>query len=259
MKHLILRCSDKNRKSHGGFQWPESGPVEAPDWKPTKKHGNGLHGWLYGEGEVTSSLYFNTPEAIWQVVEVNGYIDLGDADTVKFHKGNVIFSGSRKEAVSIILEKYPDSACIGANKTDSNVRVGDLGTANTGEGGFAVAGRYGIAKAGDKGIAKAGDRGIAESGKYGTSKTGYYGTATAGDFGTAIAGDGGTAMAGKEGFATVGKLGIVTIGNLGIAIAGKYGLIILATEEGEKIPHMDIKPGIPYFNKNGTLIQERWS
>ena len=28
---LVLRTSDKNGRGRGGFQWPTSGPVEAPE------------------------------------------------------------------------------------------------------------------------------------------------------------------------------------------------------------------------------------
>ena len=35
---------------YGGFVWPSTGHVEAPDWKPTKDYNNGLHGFLWGEG-----------------------------------------------------------------------------------------------------------------------------------------------------------------------------------------------------------------
>ena len=48
-KHLILRTCDANMQSHGGFQWPRSGPVAAPDWNPAPECGNGLHGFLRGE------------------------------------------------------------------------------------------------------------------------------------------------------------------------------------------------------------------
>ncbi len=33
-KVLLLRTCDKDMKGHGGFQWPKSGPIEAPDWDP---------------------------------------------------------------------------------------------------------------------------------------------------------------------------------------------------------------------------------
>jgi hypothetical protein len=48
---LILRTCDKDMRSHGGFQWPRSGPVAAPDWRPVAECGGGLHGFLRGEGE----------------------------------------------------------------------------------------------------------------------------------------------------------------------------------------------------------------
>lgn len=39
---LILRTCDADMTSHGGFAWPEAGPVECPDWDPTPRCGGGL-------------------------------------------------------------------------------------------------------------------------------------------------------------------------------------------------------------------------
>ena len=110
MKHLVLRCSDKNRKSYGDFQWPESGPVEAPDWDPKPSCGGGLHGWLCGEGHAHDSHYHKRWDAIWQVVEIEEYISLGSK--VKFPRGNVIYSGDRDTAVKMIQERYPTASVI---------------------------------------------------------------------------------------------------------------------------------------------------
>ena len=52
-KVLVLRTCDSKRQSRGGFQWPKSGLVNAPDWKPTKECGSGLHGLLWGLGDGT--------------------------------------------------------------------------------------------------------------------------------------------------------------------------------------------------------------
>jgi hypothetical protein len=49
-KVLVLRTVRPDRRSHGGFFWPESGPVEAPDWNPKARCGGGLHGLLRGCG-----------------------------------------------------------------------------------------------------------------------------------------------------------------------------------------------------------------
>lgn len=49
---LVLRTCAADLTSYGGFQWPESGPVESPDWNPIAECGNGLHGWL-GAGDLS--------------------------------------------------------------------------------------------------------------------------------------------------------------------------------------------------------------
>src|SRR5690348_926704 len=49
-KVLALRTSRADGTSHGGFKWPESGIVEAPDFSPRKICGYGLHALLWGEG-----------------------------------------------------------------------------------------------------------------------------------------------------------------------------------------------------------------
>lgn len=50
---LVLRVCNADMTSHGGFRWPADGYVEAYDWKPKAECGNGLHGWLWGEGDVS--------------------------------------------------------------------------------------------------------------------------------------------------------------------------------------------------------------
>lgn len=50
---LVLRkCYRKEGKltARNNFIWPEKGPVEAPDFKPTFQCGHGLHGLLWGAG-----------------------------------------------------------------------------------------------------------------------------------------------------------------------------------------------------------------
>jgi len=68
-KVLILRTCNADMTSYGGFVWPESGPVEAPDWEPTYECGHGLHGLLWGEGN--SGLLDTSDDAKWLVVEAD--------------------------------------------------------------------------------------------------------------------------------------------------------------------------------------------
>ncbi|MFY9328404.1 MAG: hypothetical protein WAO76_10355, partial [Georgfuchsia sp.] len=49
---LVLLCCKADMSSKNGFVWPGVGGIAtAPDWKDNKKCGNGLHGWLYGQGD----------------------------------------------------------------------------------------------------------------------------------------------------------------------------------------------------------------
>ena len=85
-----LRTSDADRRAYGGFQWPESGLVEAPDWKPEAVCGYGLHALLKGEG--VSSLLNWTQDATWQLVGFDEYVEL--SGKVKFPMCEVA-TGSR--------------------------------------------------------------------------------------------------------------------------------------------------------------------
>ena len=173
MLRTCVRDSEGRLTAHGGFIWPAHGPVECPDWKPTKACGNGLHGFLRGCG--SGRLADWTDKAVWLVVDIvaRQLVDLGDK--IKVPGGRVIFSGDRLEALALMA------------------RLGHLDAGHVG------------------GTATAGDRGTATAGYRGTATAGDSGTATAGDSGTATAGDGGTATAGDRGTATAGDCGTIQI------------------------------------------------
>ena len=216
---LVLRCCDKDGRSHGGFQWPESGPVECADWSALAVCGQGLHGWLWGEGDVSCSSIHGDPESRWYVVEVSAadVVDLGGK--VKFPRGVVAFSGARVEAVAYLAARSP----AGNRTIYGTATAGDAGTATAGYAGTATAGVRGTATAGDAGTATAGDAGTATAGDAGTATAGVRGTATAGVRGTATAGYAGTATAGYAGTATAGVRGTATAGVRGTATAGVRG------------------------------------
>lgn len=109
----ILRTCAADMSGYGGFKWPERGTVRcpAPDptavpgtnrslrhWDPTPQCGNGLHGLLFGEGEV--SHLSTAKDAKWLVVKVKrkNVVDLNDK--VKFKSGVVVFCGSRDAATA---------------------------------------------------------------------------------------------------------------------------------------------------------------
>ena len=97
---LILRTSNHNSTSHGGFQWPTEGHVEALDWDPIPECGKGLHGLAHGRGDLFH-LKWNDPKALWQVVEVEDASVVDLEGKVKFPHGSVIYSGGREGALGI--------------------------------------------------------------------------------------------------------------------------------------------------------------
>ncbi len=202
---LCLRTCNADLTSYGGFTWPESGPVEAPDWDPVPECGHGLHGFLYGEGDGSFASW--NEDARWLVVAVDpgSIVDLGRK--VKFPRGEVVHCGDRYSATRYLS----DRGCQGRAIVGGTATAGDGGTATAGDGGTATAGDGGTATAGYRGTATAGDRGTATAGDGGTATAGDGGTATAGDGGTATAGDRGTATAGDEGTATAGEHGVITV------------------------------------------------
>ena len=192
---LALRVCAAGGVSWDGFRWPTEagGYVEPASWDPSPICGYGLHGWLWGAGDISaaSDAVYLSPDSLWYVLEiaVADMVRVTEAGggKIKCRRCRIVYVGARDEAVKIIQAHAPAGT------------VALFGTATAGDRGTATAGDYGTATAGDYGTATAGDRGTATAGVYGTATAGYRGTATAGDYGTATAGDRGTATAGEGG------------------------------------------------------------
>jgi hypothetical protein len=241
--------------SYEGFVWPESGPVEAPDWRDDNKPNSGLFGLLWGEG-YSGYLSWDV-DAKWLIVEVERS-DIRNLDRMyKFSHGNVILCGCREEAVRCIQRAAPGAAvCFGTTIVGDGgiATTGDNGTATAGDDGTATAGNFGASTAGNDGTATAGNHGTATAGYGGIATTGFYGTATAGSGGTAtaIAGNEGTAIVGDGGIATAGNWGTATAGNWGTAIAGSGG----TTTAGNDGTAIVGDGGIATAGNNGILISK---
>jgi len=96
-KTLAVRVINADKTSYGGFvnATKPGSVIVAPDWKPTKECGNGIHGWLWGIGRLSKPHFGNK---IWQVVEVpDDGVDLGGKWKWKWVK--VVYSGSQAECM----------------------------------------------------------------------------------------------------------------------------------------------------------------
>jgi len=264
---LVMRTCSADMTSYGGFRWPKRGPVSAPDWIDNYECGNGLHGWLWGEGDVLLD-QCDDINAKWLVVRVlASEVRHGQGHMIgkcKFPRGYVVHCGNRKSATEYIMAhgaagKAVICATVTAGDRGTAVAgylgtatVGNRGTAMAGDRGTAVAGYLGTATVGDRGTAKAGDRGTAVAGYRGTAMAGYLGTATVGDEGTATVGCLGTAVAGHRGTAVAGNEGTATTGYRGTAMAGDRGILQIGYYTGRfriataYVGENGIKPNIKY-------------
>ncbi len=169
---LIMRaCNSKLQAFYKEFQYPKAGLVEAPDWSPAKICGQGLHGWLWGEGDIIGncSNAFD-PGNKWLVIEACATECVSFDGKVKFRRGNVLLVGDLKEAAEYVrVHGGEGKAIVGATAT-----AGVRGTATAGVSGTATAGVRGTATAGDSGTATAGVSGTATAGYGGTISIQYH-------------------------------------------------------------------------------------
>lgn len=223
---LVTRfCQEDMTSSYDpDFKWPKEGPASCDDWDPTPRCGGGLHGWLWGKGDIQAWGYTHTD--VMLVVEVlkTDIVDLGNK--VKFPKGTVVHCGTRESVTQFMKDRGHDGIPYG------QMTVGSGETAEVGDYGIAVAGRFGTAIAGEHGTAEAGFGGTAEAGRYGTALAGYLGTAKVGDGGKAIVGMYGTAVAGDYGTANAANFGVASAGLGGFAQAGEGGRISIEWHDG---------------------------
>jgi len=220
----ILRTCNADMTAHGGFVWPSSGPVEAPDWDPTPRCGGGLHGLLCGEGDACLLDDYNH-NAKWLVVKVpaSEIVDLGGK--VKFRRGVVIYAGDRDTAVSMIQELCPKARAvaysINAGGNDSTNTGGDYSTntggrmsANTGGDFSTNAGGSGSHNTGgDWSCNTGGDSSINTGGNWSTNTGSRLSTNTGGDGSTNAGGYGSRNTGGDHSTNTGGRLSTNNGGN----------------------------------------------
>ena len=159
----ILRTCDADMQGHGGFQWPTSGHVEAPDWDPDpdRECGGGLHGLLWGCGNA--SLLAAARGTRWLIVAVDpaDVANPAQPGKVRYRRGEVLLvTTDRAEAIAWLYDHGGRRLPVSWGTSTS----GDWGTSTSGSGGTSTSGY----------------RGTSTSGDWGTSTSGYRGTSTSG-------------------------------------------------------------------------------
>ncbi len=259
-KVLIIRTVKADMTSHNGYVWPRSGVAECPDWEPTSKCGNGLHGLLWGVGNW--SLLSSAHDAIWIVAEVEEWIDIDGK--VKFPRCNVVYCGGMAEALVRVL--------CSPNFPITDKTTGDYSTA-AGSGEYSKAASSGdystAASSGDASTA-------ASSGYYSTAaSSGYYSTAassgdsstaaSSGNYSTAASSGSDSKAASSGDYSTAASSGRNTIAMAAglncIVKSGEHGCLATAWFDGTRnriavgyVGENGIRPNTPYrVNSRGEF------
>jgi hypothetical protein len=98
MKVLILKVVREDSTSHSGFVWPTSGSVVPDKWDPSTECGNGLHGWLNGEGNYRHEFMAGK----WVVFEAESEDVVSLSDKVKARVGTVVYHGDKVGAIAFL-------------------------------------------------------------------------------------------------------------------------------------------------------------
>ena len=135
---LIMRTVDANRQSRGGFQYPPVGQmVEATDWSPRAECGNGLHGWLWGEGDGSLGEFGGGHQVLVLRARADETVQIG-ADKVKCRRGRVVYCGSAAGAVQVLHKHLPKDKQGKWRPICGQASAGYLGQASAGYKGIVV-------------------------------------------------------------------------------------------------------------------------
>ena len=235
--YILRQCAADMTSRAGKFQWPESGEVSAPDWKPTNDCGNGLHGFLWGEGDGNLASY--DADKKWIVAEISEWIDLGGK--VKFPRATVCFTGSLHDAAAEIRRLGAIGAVIGSTNAggDYSTNAGGYRSTNTGGNGSTNTGGYGSTNTGSYGSTNTGD-------DYSTNTGGDYSTNTGGIGSTNTGGDRSTNTGGERSTNTGGDRSIL---QWKIWDGGRYRMITAYVGEG------GIEPNVAYMVRGGNVVK----
>jgi hypothetical protein len=206
-KILVLRTCDAKMQAYGGFQWPESGPVTAPDWNPDPKINcaQGLHGLAWGDGDW--SLLSKNDDAKWLVVEVDSadLVPSSDGTKARFRAGMVVYCGTEIEAVTRVMCCAENFERIKSLAKGKGISSGNGSTAaSSGNGSTAASSGYGSTAASSGNGSTAASSGdcskAASSGNYSkAASSGHGSTAASSGNGSTAASSGDCSRAASSG------------------------------------------------------------
>ena len=159
---LVLRSCGAGFTAHGGFVWPsEVGATVRPErWDPTPNCGDGLHGFLHGEGDGGLADWSETAEwlvfecAPGDVVALDGKVKCGPEVTVAHIGQGATAFERRLDAIAFLVSRGQCGAgCVGRALTGgdgSTLTGGDRSTLTGGYGSTLTGGDRSTLTGGDR-------------------------------------------------------------------------------------------------------------
>ena len=225
---LVLRTCNADMTSYNGFVWPKDGHVSCPDWSPVPECGQGLHGFLWGEGDG-NLIGWNTENLVWQVVRVKESDIVNLDGKVKFPEGEVIFTGDQKGATDFLIANGAQGkTVIGAfvsGGDNSTVSGGHRSTVSGGHRSTVSGGYRSTVSGGYRSTVSGGYRSTVSGGCRSTVSGGCRSTVSGGDSSTVSGGDYSTVSGGCRSTVSGGDYSTVSGGHESTVSGGDYSTV----------------------------------
>jgi len=218
-KALILRSCHAGFKAHGGFQWPSQvGAVVTPErWDSSAECGNGLHGFLKGEGCGSLADWSETAE--WLVIEADAASVVSlNGEKVKVPRCTIAHVGQGDSAVAKRLD------CLAFMVSRGQLGEAPIGRVAQSLGdGSTLTGGYRSTLTGGDGSTLTGGYGSTLTGGDGSTLTGGDGSTLTGGDGSTLTGGGRSTLTGGDGSTLTGGDGSTLTGGYRSTLTGGYG------------------------------------
>jgi hypothetical protein len=218
-KVLVLRTNKADNTSCNNFKWPFEGDVECAEFEPTAKCGHGFHGLLWGQGD--GGMLNWDADATWCVVEVESKDIINLDGKVKFPRGRVVMTGSRRDATCYVYNNAPQGTVVHGLILEGGRNCYIVGGHNC----HIVGGDCAVLTGGYNSTLTGGYNSTLTGGAYVTLTGGDDATLTGGDNSTLKGGDGSTLTGGYHSNLTGGAYATLTGGNYSTLTGGNYSTL----------------------------------
>ncbi len=263
MPKLLLRSCRADMTSHKGFVWPESGPVECPDWDTQPVCGGGLHGLLLGQ--QNPGTWYDDGRIVVFEADAADVIDLGDK--AKARCGTVVYCGDMVGASAYFAANGGAEGLYrrAATGGDWSTLTGGYWSTLTGGYWSTLTGGYGSTLTGGyRSTLTGGDWSTLTGGDWSTLTGGYGSTLTGGDGSTLTGGDGSTLTGGDRSTLTGGDWSTLTGGDRSTLTGGDRSTLAFFWWDGRRrlvvgyVGENGITPNTPHrLNAAGEITEAR--